>query len=848
MSTSTPNITHQPPPLFDDVNYSVWAIKMKAYLRGYNLWNMVENDIEISTLKDNASAAQVKQYEEDVAKHYKAMSFLHSAVSETIFSRIMGCETAKETWDTLMLGEKLFETSVVQKILISILEKFEATIASLEQSKDPIKLTITEIVSALQAVEQRRIALQNPSAETAFVTKHRGKAVTDSGNKKNFRDKDKNAFNSSQIANRKGKFKVCMYCKKCSHFEDNCWFKPDAKCKVCNELGHIDKVCKNKSSGTEKADQSTEKAQVAEETLFMALTAPNSDVHNDQWLLDSGSSNHITPLESMFVDLDKNYKSKVKIGNKFHLDAIGKGTVSIYASAGISVCQLGKLSRKLFPISTSRAKGKLDLVHFDVAGPMTKVELESGVKIKCLRTDNGGEYTFGEFTHYLSSEGINHQLTAYTPQQNGGEECLSRLRSGCHGPDGEFWVVIDMTPFETWFGHKPSLNHLRVFGWKWEPESEDNNRFSAASINPESIFQEDNDVLESSDNHNIDDVPVRGTRSIDDIYHRSLFVAEEPTTFAEATKCLEWRAAMCEELDMISKNQTWSLVKRQSNHHVIGVKWIFQRKLNPDGSVNKFKARLVAKGFSQRLGIDYMETSALVARFDTIRLLLALSSAFCWNPAGFIQNPNEDKVFKLHKALYGLKQAPRTCSSTKPSMIVLLYVDDLPVTGGDNIALQRFKEKTHNEFDMTDLGLMSYFLGLEINQSADGIKLSQKKYISDVLKGFHMEHCKPAVTPLPIHASTNKSSSNSCKTCFEIFESHLESCDSFHQNYSSNGPFSWNSYKQTLVAQSSVEAKYIAASAASNQAIWLRKVLADLRLSQCHPTPLLVDNKSAIAI
>lgn len=264
---------------------------------------------------------------------------------------------------------------------------------------------------------------------------------------------------------------------------------------------------------------------------------------------------------------------------------------------------------------------------------------------------------------------------------------------------------------------------------------------------------------------------------------------------------------MHEELNMINKNQTWSLVNRPSNHHVIGVKWIFKKKLNPDDSVNKFKARLVAKGFNQLPGIDNMETFALVARFDTIRLLLALSTALSWNvyhfdiksafpngvleeeifmeqPDGFIQNPNEDKVFKLHKALYGLKQAPRTwysrmdtylfkqglvkscneatlyiySSSTKPSMIVSLYVDDLLVTGGDNIALQRFKEKMHNEFDMTDLDLMSYFLRLKINQSVDGIRLSQKKYISDVLRRFHMEQCKPRVIPLPINGkySCNK--------------------------------------------------------------------------------------------
>jgi hypothetical protein len=112
------------------------------------------------------------------------------------------------------------------------------------------------------------------------------------------------------------------------------------------------------------------------------------------------------------------------------------------------------------------------------------------------------------------------------------------------------------------------------------------------------------------------------------------------------------------------------------------VKWIFKVKLNPDGSISKHKARLVARGFLQKYGVDYNEVFALVARLETVRLVVALASSKKWSlfhldvkfaflngsleedvyitqPPLFEVKRKEQMVYKLHKALYGLKQAPR---------------------------------------------------------------------------------------------------------------------------------------------------------------------------------------------
>lgn len=94
----------------------------------------------------------------------------------------------------------------------------------------------------------------------------------------------------------------------------------------------------------------------------------------------------------------------------------------------------------------------------------------------------------------------------------------------------------------------------------------------------------------------MDDVPVRGTRTLKDVYQRCNLVISKPTSYAESQDTQAWRRAMQAELDMIKKNGTWRLVDRPRNCRVIGVKWIFKTKLNPDGSICKHKARLVVEG------------------------------------------------------------------------------------------------------------------------------------------------------------------------------------------------------------------------------------------------------------
>jgi len=148
-----------------------------------------------------------------------------------------------------------------------------------------------------------------------------------------------------------------------------------------------------------------------------------------------------------------------------------------------------------------------------------------------------------------------------------------------------------------------------------------------------------------------DDFAVRGTRSIEDIYSRCNVDMLEPTSVDNALQIPEWRAAMEEELNMINKNNTWVLVPRPPNKQDLGTKWVFKIKLNSDGTLNKYKARLVVKGYAQQHGIDFHETFAPVARFDTIRLLLVVAAHQGWQvfqldvKSAFLNGCLEKKIY-----------------------------------------------------------------------------------------------------------------------------------------------------------------------------------------------------------
>ncbi|WVZ25754.1 hypothetical protein V8G54_004298 [Vigna mungo] len=237
-------------------------------------------------------------------------------------------------------------------------------------------------------------------------------------------------------------------------------------------------------------------------------------------------------------------------------------------------------------------------------------------------------------------------------------------------------------------------------------------------------------------------------------------------------------------LALLAGSEPLNLVDLPKGKQSIGVKWIFKTKLNPDGSVLKYKAKLVAKGFLQREGVDFTEVYAPVARLETIRLVIAIACAKNWYMAAldvksaFLHGYLEEEVYKLNKALYELRQAPRawnkiinTFFSSKGFercivehnlyvkqdegdhiLVVCLYVDDLFVTGSSIKEIEELKSLMKTEFEMTAMGKLNYFLGMEFFETSAGLLMHQRKYTKDILRRFHMDQCNKAETPL----ETNK--------------------------------------------------------------------------------------------
>lgn len=236
------------------------------------------------------------------------------------------------------------------------------------------------------------------------------------------------------------------------------------------------------------------------------------------------------------------------------------------------------------------------------------------------------------------------------------------------------------------------------------------------------------------------------------------------------------------------------MVDLPTGKSLVGCRWVYKIKTRFDGSIERYKARLVAKGYTQEYGIDYEETFAPVARLTSVRSLLAIAAARQWElfqmdvknaflygdleeevymkpPPGISHEPN--KVCKLRRALYGLKQAPRAWFSkfsatveelgfvsspydtalfirktANGTIFLLLYVDDMIITGDVFFGIDDLKQSLCHTFEMKDLGHLSYFLGLEVNSTKDGYHLSQAKYASDIISKAGLTDSKIASTPL----------------------------------------------------------------------------------------------------
>ena len=279
-------------------------------------------------------------------------------------------------------------------------------------------------------------------------------------------------------------------------------------------------------------------------------------------------------------------------------------------------------------------------------------------------------------------------------------------------------------------------------------------------------------------------------------FFNSVLSKAEPKSVKDAMSKHSWFTAMVDEIHEFDRLDVWELVPPPECAMIIALKWIFKVKLDEHGDVLKNKARLVAKGYRQEEGIDFEESFAPVARIEAIRIFLANAASqnmvvyqmdvktaflngdlkevvYVSQPEGFVDPERPNHVYRLKKALYGLKQAPRAWYDTlskfllankfskgvvdptlftrktgKHLLHVQIYVDDIIFASSDPSECDRFSQEMSSEFQMSMMGQMSFFLGLQISQNPNGIFINQSKYANEILKKFGFDSSDSVDTPM----------------------------------------------------------------------------------------------------
>ncbi|GAX84605.1 hypothetical protein CEUSTIGMA_g12026.t1 [Chlamydomonas eustigma] len=366
-----------------------------------------------------------------------------------------------------------------------------------------------------------------------------------------------------------------------------------------------------------------------------------------------------------------------------------------------------------------------------------------------------------------------------------------------------------------------------------------------------------------------------------------LLAVEEPDTITEAMdspQAEEWRLAMTEEMASLMKNGTWKLVDCPLGVTPVPVKWVFKVKRDSSGNIERFKARLVAKGFKQREGIDYNEVYAPVSKHTTLRALFSLVATedlelqqldvktaflngvleeeiYMVQPPGF-EEGGKNVVCKLEKALYGLKQAPRawhtrhtklmkelellgfiTASDADAGLFVrygkqrsdnvylLVYVDDcLLITSKDNkSSLLNLKSQLASILNIHDMGEAKFFLGMEIerNREKRTLVLSQRRFTEELLNKYSMIESKGKSVPMSTTLKLQPDGDCDADYAGDMDTRRSTTGYVFSMH---GGAISWSSRLQPTIAMSSCKAEYMSAASAVKEALWLRKLAADLNL------------------
>ncbi|RVW21514.1 Retrovirus-related Pol polyprotein from transposon TNT 1-94 [Vitis vinifera] len=824
-------------------NFVKWKSNMNILLINENYHFVLKEDYP-PVPPANASKAVSEEYNRWIIANNKTRCYLLAAMNEVLRTKHEGLETASEIIESLqqmfgrpceqarheavkaVMNSKMKNGYSAREHVLKMIHHFneaEINVAKIDEKTqvgmiletlspsflqfrtnyimNHKKCNLTELLNELQSYETL-IDDKGGKANIAEANAVVGKASSSRNKKKRNVEKSK-----GQEKIQKKKRKVVEP-------------KPKGKCFHCNQDGHWKRNCKK------YLDELKQKKKQGKLDLLVMETCL---VENDfsSWIIDSRASNHVCISLKMLEsskDLEEGaFMMRVGSGARVSATAVGQlGHINIDRIERLAKDgPLRELKVSTLPVCESCLEGKMTKRPFSAKGERAKVPL------KIIHTD-------------LTTPG--------TPQQNGVAErrnrtLLDMMRSmmSYSSLPTSFWgyalqtvvYILNIVPSKSIPKHSP-----RGKTGKLEPRSEvcmfvGYPKGTRGDLTPPPPRRSGREIRLPIRYRENGEAQVAVTDGSDD----------DPLTFKMAMDDVDrekWQEAMKLEIESMYSNSVWELVDLAEGIKPIDCKWIYKRKREPNGKVETFKARLVAKGFTQKEGVDYEDTFSLVAMLKSIRILLSIAAYYdyeIWQmdvkttflnghleetiymvqPEGFVVKDQEQKVCKLQRSIYGLQQASRSWNIRFNEAIKSYGLNKIWAAYIDKVLVKFAMENSKK-------GNLPSRHGVHLSKEQcpktpqDEEKMRRVPYASAVGSLMYAMLCtRPDICfaveweliPIRYTDSDFQSDRDSQKsTSGAVFTL-------------GGGAIIWRSVKQTCVADSTMEAEYVAACEAAKEAVWL---------------------------
>ncbi|GJX25572.1 retrovirus-related pol polyprotein from transposon TNT 1-94 [Tanacetum coccineum] len=725
----------QRPPLFESDSFIYWKNRFETYVKSkdLDLWHVITNGDFLPIVQNPITKLdEIIPFEKQnddlkrrLAKNNEAKMVIYNALSRKEYERIFMCSTAKEIWKTLLIthqgnsqvkDNKIDLLVILARIMLGsflglYIPNGEQRSRQLKKSKDLTSLSLDELIENLKVHEM----IIKKDSEIVKANGERKSLALKA--KKESSDEESSTFGSEdeeyamavrdfkKFFKRRGRFvrQPRNDKKTFQRSRDDKNGKSKRKCFRCGDPNHLIRECpkpprdKNQRAfvGDSWSDSGEEEDEKVKDETCLVAQASNEiclgvNLEPDKWIKDSECSKHMTGNRRIFSTYKAYNGGNVIFGSNLRGNIIGKGTIS-HGSLKIAnvehVDNLGFNLLSIGQICDSKCKvifteNDSEIIKDDkVIGRGIRKKglyvMKLGIKLEdkiCLATiDENSTLWHRRLGH--ANMRIIQSLASKDLVRN-----LPKLKK----PTLDYFKV---------FGSKCFILNAKDYLTKFDPKSYEDEE-EAIKITEKKNLENDfeDETLEideivnikESRNHPLENV-------IGNLNQRTLryqaqnqsnffcFLSTiEPKNVNEALADESWIMEMQEELNQFIANDVWELVPQPNNMTIIGTKRVFRNKLDENGVVPRNKARLVVQGYNQQEDIDYDETYTLVARLESIRILLAYACAldfklfqmdvksaflngfineevYVAQPPGFIDFEKPNHVYKLKKALYGLK-------------------------------------------------------------------------------------------------------------------------------------------------------------------------------------------------